>query len=190
MLNYLMSYSYNYNYNSSALDATDAGMFAVFGGVLALLFLPALIVSVAGVVAMWKIFTKCGEEGWKSIIPIYNAITLLKIVKINPLWILACLIPFLGGLAGVILGIIAIIRLCKGFGKDDGFIIGTILLSLIFMLILGFDSSKWDASKIDLNTFSFLNDKNAAPAAGGAKKEDAKEAKETPEDPWVKGEEK
>lgn len=32
----------------------------------------AFIFYILQVIAYWKIFTKAGEEGWKSIIPIYN----------------------------------------------------------------------------------------------------------------------
>ena len=46
------------------------------------------------IVALWKIFTKAGEPGWKSIIPIYNIIMLLKIVG-RPVVVApaACFIP-------------------------------------------------------------------------------------------------
>ncbi len=195
MLNYLMNFAYKYSdYSSSSLDygtsaATGAAGAAVILGSIGFIFLLAAIPTILMIVAQWKIFKKCGEEGWKAIIPIYNVITLLNIVKIKPLWVIALFIPFLNGLAGLLLGIIVIIRLCKGFGKSDGFIIGTILLSLVFQLILAFDKSTWDPSKIDLNSFSFLNDDNAAAApAAGAKKAEGEAPKTTPEDPWVKGE--
>ena len=35
----------------------------------------AFIFYILQVIAYWKIFTKAGEEGWKSIIPIYNYFT-------------------------------------------------------------------------------------------------------------------
>jgi hypothetical protein len=87
-----------------------------------------------------------------------------------------------------IIGILANIRLCKGFGKSDGFIVGYILLPIIFMCILAFDKSTWDPSKIDMNSFSFLNkDKNVAPAAAPAA---GAKPTTTPEDPWVAGDDK
>ena len=50
-----------------------------FNHLLVLLGAYVAIVSVAGivwyvlqVVAYWKIFTKAGQPGWKSIIPVYN----------------------------------------------------------------------------------------------------------------------
>src|SRR5207302_1407291 len=48
-----------------------------------------MIVSVAFAVlmvaSMWKVFTKAGEPGWASIVPIYNIIVLLKIAG-KPIW--------------------------------------------------------------------------------------------------------
>ena len=34
-----------------------------------------IIIAIISIIAMFKIFTKAGEAGWKSIIPIYNIIT-------------------------------------------------------------------------------------------------------------------
>ena len=197
LLNFAYSYSYDYGYNyddsySTIGDAAGeaAGAAAVFG-LLGVMLLIGLLPTILMVIAQWKIFKKCGEDGWKAIIPIYNMITLLKIVKIRPLWILVAFIPVVGGIGMAILGIVAIIRLCKGFDKSDGFIVGTILLSLIFQLILAFDKSTWDASRIDLNSFSFLNDPNATVDPAGAAAKSAGEAPKTsPQDPWVNGEEK
>ncbi|MFQ8842671.1 MAG: hypothetical protein ACLR8P_19070 [Clostridium fessum] len=41
----------------------------------------AFIFYILQVIAYWKIFTKAGEEGWKSIIPIYNGY-----VQYRPAW--------------------------------------------------------------------------------------------------------
>ena len=38
-----------------------------------------LIFAVIMIIAYWKVFTKAGEAGWQSIIPIWNVIVLLKI---------------------------------------------------------------------------------------------------------------
>ena len=46
-----------------------------------------IIALVVAIVAYWKIFTKAGEAGWKSLIPIYNSVVLFKIVGLNP-WLL------------------------------------------------------------------------------------------------------
>lgn len=56
--------------NGQPVDSTMlAGINAVFSGVgLAI----SLVLLVLLIVAYWKMFTKAGEKGWKSIIPIYH----------------------------------------------------------------------------------------------------------------------
>ena len=171
--------------NGETSTVSDSDFFAFFGAIMAVLFIPVLIVCILSIVAMWKIFTKCGEAGWKSIIPIYNMVIMLKIVGINPLWILTMVIPIVGSLAGLLLTIVMNIRLAKGFGKSEGFAVGLILLSFIFDLILAFDKSTWDAGRINFDSFSFLNSKDLPKGKGPAAKSEG--AKGTPEDPWVEG---
>ena len=47
------------------------------GAVRLIIYLAFIVFLVA---AMWMVFTKAGEAGWKSIIPIYSTIILLKII--------------------------------------------------------------------------------------------------------------
>jgi hypothetical protein len=91
------------------------------------------------IAACWKIFTKAGQPGWASIIPIYNWYILCKIVGRPGWWVILLLIPFIN----FIIGIILCIDLAKSFGKGVGFGIGLILLGLIFFPILGFGSAQY-----------------------------------------------
>lgn len=179
-LNLLSNFGATLIVNNKTTTVDDGDIFAIFFAFFSAMLVPLLIFVVLQIVAMWKIFTKCGVEGWKSIIPIYNYIVMLQIVGINPLWILAMLIPFVGGIFSLILAIVTCIRLGKGFGKSDGFIVGLVLLSFIFELILAFDSSKWNPSKINYEGFSFLNGKRPAAAS-------AKGGKSSKKDEWVDG---
>ena len=43
-----------------------------------------IIFTIIFFAAMWKIFTKAGEKGWKAIIPVYNMIILFKISGLSP----------------------------------------------------------------------------------------------------------
>ena len=48
----------------------------------------SLALGILTIIAMWKIFQKAGEKGWKAIIPIYNSYILFKIAwKKAPFWI-------------------------------------------------------------------------------------------------------
>ena len=60
----------------------------------------SLAIAILMIIAMWKIFEKAGEKGWKAIIPIYNNYILFKIAwKKAPFWIsfiLAIIVCVLG----------------------------------------------------------------------------------------------
>lgn len=89
------------------------------------------------IAAMWKIFTKAGQPGWASIIPIYNWIVWCKIVGRPAWWVLLLLVCF------PIFYIILCVDLAKSFGKGVGFALGLIFLSFIFFPILGFGSAQY-----------------------------------------------
>lgn len=42
------------------------------------LLIMAPVVAILGIIGRWKVFTKAGEKGWKSIVPFYNVCTMLK----------------------------------------------------------------------------------------------------------------
>jgi len=60
-----------------------AGLLGGFAGLFAGLGMVGIIVTIIwailAIVALWKVFTKAGEAGWKAIIPIYNAYIMYKI---------------------------------------------------------------------------------------------------------------
>lgn len=94
-------------------------------------------VALIMIIAMWKIFTKAGQPGWASLIPIYNWIVWCKIVG-RPAWWVLLLIVCLP-----IFGIILCIDLAKSFGQGVGFALGLIFLSFIFFPILAFGSAQY-----------------------------------------------
>lgn len=130
--------SMTYAYASSAFDAMVGVMTAIYAMM--------LIFTVLLIVAQWRLFSKAGEKGWKSLIPIYNMVTLYKIIGLSP-WLLlvylASVIPVVGYIAIFVLTIVSMIKLGQAFGKSTGFIVGLVLLSPIFQLILGFGSSEY-----------------------------------------------
>ncbi len=117
--------------------SSDSGTAGFMGGMIGGLI--NLVILVVLVAAQWKIFTKAGKPGWAAIIPIYNIIVFLEIIGRPIWWIVLFLIPFVN----IIVGIIALLDLAKSFGKSTGFAIGLILLSPIFLLILGFGDSRY-----------------------------------------------
>ncbi len=86
------------------------------------------------ILAFWRIFTKAGEAGWKSIIPIWNTLVLLKIVGRPWWWIILLFIP----IVNIVVWIIVALNLSKSYGRGTGFGVGLIILPFIFGLILGY----------------------------------------------------
>lgn len=107
-----------------------------FAGILYMAFAILMLVS------MWKIFEKAGQPGWAAIIPIYNAIVLLKIVGKPWWWALLILI-----LSFIVIGLIWAIwttnLLSKSFGKGIGYTLGLIFLPFIFWPLLGLGDAKY-----------------------------------------------
>jgi len=116
-------------------DYADAG-FGIFGCLMFLIWLAVMVTVIAG---FFKVFTKAGQPGWAAIVPIYNVIVLLQIVRRPLWWIVLMLIP----LVNVVVVIIVLIDLARVFGKGVGFAIGLLLLPFIFFLILGFGDARY-----------------------------------------------
>lgn len=89
--------------------------------------------------SQWKIFKKAGKKGWASIVPIYNIIVLLEIVKKPVWWLVFLLIPFVNIVFAIWITNLLSIR----FGKDEGFTIGLIFLPFIFYPLLGMSKVKY-----------------------------------------------
>ncbi len=104
-----------------------------------LVMILSLVIAVVMIAAMWKVFTKAGQPGWASIIPIYNLYILCKIAGRPGWWLLLMLIPFVN----FIIAIILCIDVAKNFGKGAGFGVGLALLGVIFWPILGFGSATY-----------------------------------------------
>ena len=98
-----------------------------------------LLIALLLIVAMRKVFTKAGQPGWASIIPIYNVYIWCKIVGRPGWWVILLFIP----LVNFIIAIILCIDLAKSFGKGVGFGLGLAFLGFIFWPILGFGSAQY-----------------------------------------------
>lgn len=116
-----------------------------------MLFLIIFFVLIAiSIIGIWKMFKKAGEEGWKSLIPIYNMVILFKIIGLSPYLLfifLAGIIPVVGiyisGIGSFILAILSCRHVAKSFGKSGMFAVGVFFFSTIFYLILGFGKAEY-----------------------------------------------
>ncbi|MEA3266884.1 MAG: DUF5684 domain-containing protein, partial [Candidatus Fermentibacteria bacterium] len=53
-----------------------------------------LAIAVFLIMAQWKLFVKAGEEGWIALIPIYNAVIMMKIAGKPGWWVILLFVPF------------------------------------------------------------------------------------------------
>ena len=129
----------------------DGAVAAGFIGMMIVSWIIAIAFLVMVIIAWWKIFTKAGQEGWKSIIPFYNVYIMLGIVGMSPMlmWIMIGLfIPFVNFIAGIAWFVVSIMmyhKLSLAFGKGIGYTLGLIFLHPIFALMLAFGNAKYTA---------------------------------------------
>jgi hypothetical protein len=101
--------------------------------------LVSLVICILTIVGLWKVFVKAGQPGWASIIPIYNAYIICKIVGKPGWWVILLFIP----LVNIIIAIILVLGLAKSFGQSALFGIGMLLLGFVFIPILGFGAATY-----------------------------------------------
>lgn len=121
------------------MDNSNAGAAAAIIAGLGIFLIIIFAIGIFFIICHWKIFTKAGQEGWKSLIPFYNLYVQLEIARQPTIWLLFFFIP--------IINIYFLIRhihgISKAFGKDTAFTVGLIFLSPIFYAILAFGDSKY-----------------------------------------------
>ncbi len=105
------------------------------------LTLCALLLIIA--VCRWVIFARLGVKGWKSLIPIYSGFVIFRAVGMRPFLSFFLLIP----LTNIPIFIAFIFRLLKVYKRSYFFIIGLLLLPLVFICILAFGEGHTDHSK-------------------------------------------
>ena len=151
-------------------DVTYAGdelsrLMTVLGTFLAVILCVAVVWKLLCIVAYWRIFTKCREPGWKSVVPIYSDYVLYDKVW-APLWFWVNLVlnavtlytnpsaaegsmtalQMVGAvcmIAGLVLYALLNHKTARAFGKGIGFTIGLIFLQPVFLMILGFGSAQY-----------------------------------------------
>ena len=155
-----MRYRYSYYYGrNSFLGFLTSGTGIIISLGIALFF----------IICMWRIFTKAGRAGWKSLIPIYSAYVqwdiawegskyLTIIFGSIGVGILSIILGFLGQFGAIIILIVGIvwsiymivlsfkmaIRMAHRFGKSTAFgVLGLIFFPVIGYPILGFGSADY-----------------------------------------------
>ena len=74
--------------NSTNTNSDVAAGLAVLGFFIIFILIVCLIAVIFKIVSRWVFFKKCGEEGWKSLIPFYTDYVLVKVSGLNWWWFL------------------------------------------------------------------------------------------------------
>lgn len=160
--------SYHYYGSYPSNYATSSAIVAALGAAIMVYVIIVLAIAIIQIIAMWKLFSKAGEKGWKSIIPIYNMVILFKISGLSP-WLilvyLAIVVPFIGWIAPIALNAVLAYKLAKSFGKDGGWAVGLYFLPSIFYMILAFGRSEYvgadgEQSTVEAEVFTEKTEEN------------------------------
>ena len=157
---------------------TEAELYAAIAAMIGTILIIGLAAWIFRIVVWWKIFSKAGEAGWKSIIPVFCDYTVYKITwKPMFFWIyialgvvcgvlystvtaslisgsasaasaICSLLMYVIYIASAIIYIIQTHKLSKSFGNGVGFTLGLIFLRPIFLLILAFGSSEYKGADL------------------------------------------
>ena len=111
----------------------------IFAGVFMIVFLAGYLLISAFL--FWKVFTKAGQPGWASMVPIYNLYVLTQVAGKEWWWVLLCFIPLVNLIAFIMISL----GVAKNFGKGAGFAVGLFLLAIVFYPILGFGSAVYNS---------------------------------------------
>ena len=120
----------------------------------------SMALSILMIVSLWKIFKKAGKPGWASIIPIYNIYIMCEIAEKEWWYVLLSCVPF----ANIYAMIVLYNGMAKRFGKSGGFVVGMILLPVVFFPMLAFGK---DAAIVN-NQPNTSNENNMADNTLGA----------------------
>lgn len=126
----------------------------------------AIVFWIFQIIAYWKMFTKAGEPGWKSIIPFYNQYVMYKLTwKTSWFWIslivavvygvftslnqnfpdvmLYAVLLLVFAIIILVISIISYHKISKSYGHGAGYTVGMLFLWPIFVLILGYGKSRY-----------------------------------------------
>lgn len=132
----------------------------------------AVINTVIQIIAYWRIFTKAGRQGWKSLVPVLSQYTAFKLVW-TPFMFFAVLITviadvflitlaslfaeltfllmwliMLASAAVIIMYVVYTHKLSRAFRHGAAFTIGLLLLQPIFILVLAFGRSEYHGADV------------------------------------------
>ena len=128
-----------------------------------MLVLLIFLLQIPFIIFLWRLFNSAKEKGWHSLIPIYNLIILLKIVRLKWIFIFLYFLPiifvfvnqelsFVSALASVFFTMILVYRALVCIGKKPyhfmEFLLEVTILSPIIFLVLSTDNLNYDPLRL------------------------------------------
>lgn len=112
---------------------------------LVLLFIILFVVSlyVVSSIFLGKVFKKAGLASWPAWVPVYNNWKLLEIGGQQGFWSVLMFIPIVN-IASLVFVFIAMYHIGLKLGKSGSFLVLGIFLSLVWVIWLAIDSSRWN----------------------------------------------
>lgn len=139
----------NENYyvdTSYSLSKTNGLIGAILNMKLFIIIIIA-VTSILMIISLWKIYKKAGKPGWTSIVPIYNFMVMCEIANKKWWYIFLMFIP----IVNIYIILVLYNGIAKKFEKNDGFVVGMILLPAIFFPILAFGKSRISTTNLSNN---------------------------------------
>lgn len=134
-----MQYDMTSQTTNTAASSGDA-VLAI--GMMLFLGVVILVAYVVTVIAMWRLFAKGGEAGWKALVPIYNQWIFLRLGNQAGWWAIVSLVPFLG-ILGYVFSVIAAYNIGLKLSKESWWVVLYILAPIVWLYVLAFDKSAW-----------------------------------------------
>ena len=167
----------SYYYNVNGYRTTYTTPAPSFGAIFAAMIVPLLLslaVTALIIVGTWKIFTKGGYSGWKSLIGGYNTIIALRLAGWEEWQFFMFLIPFYNIYLIFKFGI----DFAKAYGKETWFGVLLVIFAPIMLMILGLGDAKY----VGGHPGTDIKISGSTAKAGAAKPEEKKK------DTWLSGE--
>ncbi|KOS07911.1 signal peptidase I [Flavobacterium akiainvivens] len=98
-----------------------------------LFFLAVQVIHFAGT---WRLYEKAGRKRWEALIPVYNAVVLMRIIRRSPWWTILLFVP----IVNLIMFPVVWVQILKAFGKTSAtdYILGVVTLGL-YIFVVNYD---------------------------------------------------
>lgn len=103
--------------------------------------LVAIVILVLTIAAMWRVFQRAGQPGWAVVVPIYNAVVLMRVARLSAWWVLLLVVP----LVNLVVLLVAAVGVAHRFERSAAFGFGLWLLPFVFYPLLALDVGRGTA---------------------------------------------